>query len=386
MMLVDLFSGIGGFSLAAHAVGIETVAFCEIGWYQQRVLKRHWPDVPVFDDIKEVDDGALADAVRQQTHDRTETSRQQTRRAGDDDTGELCDVCGGALILTAGFPCQDISYAGKGAGLAGERSGLFFDVARLADELRPDYLLLENVSALLTRGLDAVLGTLASLRYDALWSCVPACAVGAPHRRDRIWLVAVPRESGSVEERLLAMHENVMSSLSPLALSSQTWPTPTATEAWSSNTPRNRVQRGTGRVFKGKAGLGLGQAAAGLTWDAHGENAKHIPEDMRLNPDWVEALMGYPVGFTLPDGEPLLELPRRWPALFGDEQHEWEPPRVVPKDTPLRTPRLEVLGNSIVPHVGLLWMRAIAADSVKRGGQHHAERVRQGERRGHPAR
>jgi len=163
LRVLDLFSGIGGLTLGLDRTGgFETVAFCEIEQFPQKVLKKHWPEVPIYDDIKELTGQRLAA------------------------DGITVDV------ITAGFPCQDISYAGKGAGLAGERSGLFYEVARLIGELEPRFVILENVSALLTRGLSEVLGTLASIGYDAEWNCIPAAHVGAPHRRDRIWIVAYP--------------------------------------------------------------------------------------------------------------------------------------------------------------------------------------------------
>lgn len=164
--MLDLFSGIGGFSLGLERTqGFETVAFCEIEPFPRKVLAKHWPEVPCYEDV------------------RTLTAE---RLAAD---GIAVDV------ICGGFPCQDISFAGRGAGLAGERSGLFYQVARLIGELGPRYVVLENVGALLSRGLDAVLGTLASLGYDAEWHCIPASAVGAPHRRDRIWIVAHPGHS-----------------------------------------------------------------------------------------------------------------------------------------------------------------------------------------------
>src|SRR3546814_20747591 len=97
------------------------------------------------------------------------------------------DVCSSDLIdvIAGGFPCQDISIAGRGLGLSGERSGLFAEVARLVGELRPQFVLLENVAALLSRGLGDVLGALASLGYDAEWDCIPAAIIGSPHIRYR---------------------------------------------------------------------------------------------------------------------------------------------------------------------------------------------------------
>jgi DNA (cytosine-5)-methyltransferase 1 len=96
-------------------------------------------------------------------------------------------------VICGGFPCQDISTAGKGAGLAGERSGLWSEIARLVSELRPKFVIVENVSALLGRGLGDVLGDLSEIGYDAEWHCIPASYVGAWHRRDRVWVVAHPQ-------------------------------------------------------------------------------------------------------------------------------------------------------------------------------------------------
>lgn len=167
--LLDLFSGIGGFSLGLERTGgFKTVAFCEIEPACRHLLKHHWPHVPCYDDVtKLTGDRLVADGIA---------------------VDALC----------AGFPCQDLSYAGKGAGLAGQRSGLWFQIARLLRELRDlgrpvRVVALENVSALLGRGLGVVLGDLAALGYDAEWDCIPAFAVGAPHRRDRIWIIAYPR-------------------------------------------------------------------------------------------------------------------------------------------------------------------------------------------------
>jgi DNA (cytosine-5)-methyltransferase 1 len=160
MNILDLFSGIGGFSLGLERAGMRTVAFCEIDPHARKVLNKHWPDVPVFTDVSTL-----------------------TK----DDLNEQIDV------LAGGFPCQDISTAGLGAGLSGSRSGLWFQFHRLIKEIQPRYAIIENVSALRSRGLDQVLWSLAEIGYDAEWHCIPASAVGAPHRRDRIWIVAYPR-------------------------------------------------------------------------------------------------------------------------------------------------------------------------------------------------
>jgi DNA (cytosine-5)-methyltransferase 1 len=100
-------------------------------------------------------------------------------------------------VVIGGFPCQDLSFAGKGAGLTGARSGLWWEFHRLIKEIKPSWVIIENVAALRSRGLDKVLGSLAEIGYDAEWHCVPASAVGAPHQRDRVWIIAYPNHAGS---------------------------------------------------------------------------------------------------------------------------------------------------------------------------------------------
>lgn len=160
MNVLDLFSGIGGLALGLERAGMRTAAFCEREPFCRAVLSRHWPAVPCYDDVCSL----TADRLRSD----------------------------GVAInaIAGGFPCQDISYAGYGAGLAGERSGLWFEYARLIGELGPDLVIVENVSALLDRGMAEVLGTLSDLRYHALWDTVTACAVGHAHMRRRVFIVA----------------------------------------------------------------------------------------------------------------------------------------------------------------------------------------------------
>jgi DNA (cytosine-5)-methyltransferase 1 len=153
MNVLDLFSGIGGFSLGLERAGMRTVAFCEIDKFCREVLAKHWPDVPCYEDVTTADFPA-------------------------------------ADIVVGGFPCQDVSLAGRRAGITGERSGLYRELIRALRVVRPRHAIVENVAALLGDGLDLVLGDMAESGLDAEWDCVPACAIGAPHERDRIWIVA----------------------------------------------------------------------------------------------------------------------------------------------------------------------------------------------------
>lgn len=159
MKVLDLFSGIGGFSLGLEAAGMETIAFCEKEPFCRKVLAKHWPKVSCHTDITTLDG--------KQYH------------------GQIQVICGG-------FPCQDLSQMGKRKGLSGERSGLWKHYARIIGEVRPRYVIVENVTALLDRGMGEVLSDLAQIGYDAEWECIPASAIGAPQERDRIWIIAYP--------------------------------------------------------------------------------------------------------------------------------------------------------------------------------------------------
>jgi len=169
MKVLDLFSGIGGFSLGLERAGMETVAFCEIEPFCRKVLAKHWPDVPIYKDVREL------------TNERLKAD------------GIFPDV------ITGGFPCQDISVAGNQKGIEGERSGLWSELARIIGEVQPRYAILENVTALTSgdsgRWFGRVLGDLAEIGYDCEWHCIPASELGAHHHRDRVWIIAYPRHA-----------------------------------------------------------------------------------------------------------------------------------------------------------------------------------------------
>lgn len=152
------------------------MAFCEIEPFAQKVLKKHWPNVPIYNDVKTL------------TYDRLQKDGIKT-----------------VDVIAGGFPCQDISLAGKDAGISeGTRSGLWSEYARLISDIRPRYAIIENVTNLLAGNNGAwfatVLSDLAKIGYDAEWHCMPAYYIGAPHIRDRVWIIAHANKSMYVND------------------------------------------------------------------------------------------------------------------------------------------------------------------------------------------
>ena len=161
----SLFSGIGGLDLGLERAGMTVRWQSEIDPYASRVLAKHWPTVPNLGDVTQIEWS---------------------------DVEPVDLICGG-------FPCQDISVLGKRAGLSGERSGLWANYAEAVRVLRPRHVLVENVPSLLVRGFDRVAADLAGMGYGFEWAVIPASAIGAPHLRARIWILAYP---GGKRDRL----------------------------------------------------------------------------------------------------------------------------------------------------------------------------------------
>ena len=168
----ELFAGIGGIGLGLERAGMTVRWQVEKDDYCRRVLAKHWPDVARYEDV--------------------------------------CDVGRANLepveLIAGGFPCTDLSHVGRRAGIEGESSGLWTEFCRIVGELRPSYVLVENVPSILVRGMGRVLGDLAAIGYDAEWDCLPAAAFGAPHLRARIFILAYPRGGryGTQEETVFA--------------------------------------------------------------------------------------------------------------------------------------------------------------------------------------
>ena len=166
----SLFSGAGLCDLGLSRAGFRHQWFCEIDPFCRSVLARHWPDIPLYEDVNTLKGSELPPVD----------------------------------VLCGGFPCQDVSQGGKHAGIKkGTRSGLWLEYARLIGEIRPRYVIIENVRGLLARGIEIVLQDLAEIGYDAEWEVLSAAALGAPHRRERVFVVAFPHGNDPDPERRL---------------------------------------------------------------------------------------------------------------------------------------------------------------------------------------
>jgi DNA (cytosine-5)-methyltransferase 1 len=312
---LDLFSGIGGFALAANWAGYTTVGFCEIDEYCQRVLRKHWPDVPVWGDVRE-----LTGADIRGSTDHT----VRVRRAGHADTvragRDTATNAGTVGLITAGYPCQPFSLAGKRLGAEDDRH-LWPEVKRLLAELRPARFLGENVAGHINMGLDDVLSDLEEIGYTARPVVIPACAVNAPHRRDRVWIMGYANEPGSQGH---GQH---------------------------GERAGERVARASGpdaRALSDRIGAVAGNGAPPVVDTTGGGGADHARGGTQGANRCAQQRMG-----ESHDGLPGRLADPRWGGdpmnAFGPD---WEDgvPRVVATEQD-RVHRLKALGNAIVPQV-----------------------------------
>ena len=278
LRILDAFAGIGGFSYAAEKLigGFKTTQFIEIDPFCQSILKKHWPEVLVHDDIK-----------------------------------SFRSSPGKFEVITAGFPCQDLSQAGKQKGLSAERSGLFYEVIRLARELRPEFLLLENVGNMLShqngQTFQEVLFQIAKAGFDAEWALIPASDLGACHQRKRVWIIAHSQSKQGNDCRLDHSAEST-------GATAESGNSDGKNAAYTSQfhiqgrwTEREQIQYSSGETW-------------GTLWSHQGIE--------RLDPNWHSYL-----------SEPVLR--RGDDGLSG------------------RVDRLKSLGNSIVPHVAAVALQRI---------------------------
>lgn len=278
---LDLFSGIGGNTLALRDY-IKTVAYCEYDKHAQSVLLSRMADgsiehAPIWDDIKTL-------------------------------RGDMFDIP--IDILFGGFPCQDISVAGTGAGLDGKRSGLFFEIVRLAKEIKPTFLFLENVPAVRTRGLDRVIQELTKIGYDCRWCMLSAYEVGAPHKRERWFLLA--HSNSNSNQRTVSRIDAKQNSLSSVS----------------------REEIDTTRMSSGASGSQSGEASTG--------HETNVADSVGA---WVKPYLGGVVDGISTDV--VKSHPRYLDATFWEK----EPKDIqrVTEEKEQRAERLKRLGNAVVP-------------------------------------
>lgn len=196
--VLDLFSGIGGFSLGLHNTGgFETIAFCEQDEICQKVLRKNFSKmIPIFNDVTK---------IKYKQHEKGKYIEYGELKNSRFFTGMNIDV------ICGGFPCQDISVAGLKKGLKGERSGLWFEFYRLIKEIKPKYVVIENVANLRNQGLGEILKSLGSLGYDCEWHILSACAIGAIHRRERLFIITNANSGAiwDIEQRTTKRRNNI---------------------------------------------------------------------------------------------------------------------------------------------------------------------------------
>lgn len=325
MRVLDLFAGIGGFTIGLEKAGFETVAFCEIEPYAQKVLRKNWPEVPIYDDVRTITaDRLISDGIR-------------------------------VDVITGGFPCQDISVAGNQAGIAdGTRSGLWSECARLIGELRPRYAIFENVTNLLNgeRGawFKRVLWDISALGYDAEWHCIPASELGAHHHRDRIWIVAYPRGSkriaGAEEQSIIRAMQEDGAVNSDVSGRSETHAAFLADTHGAGQQQSNEALAG-----------GSSEQSDSARIQPRKEDVSN-PNESRLQ-RWLQNGVAYQAGWEVEGNGCATECGAGW-ERHRDGYWAVEPNvgRVV-DGIPNRAHRLKCLGNAVVPPIPELIGRAI---------------------------
>lgn len=293
MKVLDLFSGIGGFSLGLERAGFETVAFCEIDPFCRKVLNKHWPDVPIHEDIKELD--------------------------GEQFRGTVELVCGG-------FPCQPFSVAGKQRGADDDRA-LWPEMLRVIREVQPTWVIGENVIGFEGMALDQCVFDLESHGFSVQVFDIPACGVGAVHRRHRLWIIGNANKKGEPDESVNAT--------TPEQLGEQS----------TANTDSSQLRKQSGRSCWSSGEKTTQSEFYGNQW-------------ISANTDGERSQGQRPNG----DQERWQKQDKRTPRLRYGATLGWptEPPVCGANDgVPNRVDRLRALGNAVVPHIPEILGRAI---------------------------
>lgn len=277
---LSTFSGIGGLDLAAERAGFCTVGQCEWADYPTKILEKHWPTIPRWRDIRTLTGESFYERTGMRTVD----------------------------VISGGFPCQPFSTAGKRRGAEDDRY-LWPELLRVIQEIRPAWFVGENVAGIVTMALDTVLSDLENIGYTAQPFIVPACAVDAPHRRDRCAIVAYSKEQGNGGgyQYSQGRHDRPVLTLTGAA---RLWPTPKARDWRTASGREKRVSPDLNVAvklfptpkatdYKGSGPRGSKSAEHDLKkGNLKGAVMYATEKDGQLNPEWVEWLMGFPIGWT----------------------------------------------------------------------------------------
>lgn len=309
MIALSLFSGIGGLDVAAVSAGFKIAAQVEIDPYCRAILKKHaarwWKDARQFGDIRAVTGAEI----------------------------------GKVDVLFGGFPCQDISVAGKQAGIRnGERSGLFFELLRLVRELRPRAIILENVANITNSGLDIVSGTLVEIGYDCIWQTVRAADAGAPHQRERWFCLGILGDANGAGQQKSGRRESVQAQQSVA----------------------ERTNLGNASGIRCKARQAAAARRANHHKKRHGaakEPRRHAKQSRAMRTSRRRIKSG--LGRTADGLSGRLDFPG-FPARPNEAQYGYEPPRIsCKKEQVKRTARIKALGNAVVPQQAFPFFEAV---------------------------
>ena len=300
----SLFSGIGGIDLGFEWAGIETRWQVEIDEYCQKLLSVRFPHTKKFTDVRKVGSHNL----------------------------EKVD------IISGGFPCQDISVAGKGAGIEGERSGLWTELHRIISELRPRFAFIENVPMLTIRGGTRVISDLAEIGYDAEWQTVGADDVGAWHRRKRIWIVAYPRDSSDTAIKRQEKEKDRISEVNRTGRSSGEFSRTSGSTKVLADT--NRTGDRTSKSRTNRDRQKEDERRKGQSQSESGRYSKDVPDTLGKR-----GCSGDTAGKDAEDARQL-----RGSPPYGYWDIEPDVGRLA-NGIPSRVDRLKGIGNAVVPHI-----------------------------------
>ncbi len=333
---LDLFSGIGGFALAAEMVGgIKTVGFSEVDPFCNAVLRKQWPTVPNLGDVRNITNGLL-----------------QEKKINQID------------LITGGFPCQPWSQASKNPKGTNDERHLWPEMLRVISEVRPTWICGENVYGIISKYLDTLVYDLEGAGYEVWPAVVPACSVGSPHRRYRIWLMA--HRNSPTEQRISRLRDG-------------NWPTlwdnidgcgETLGHSYDSGS-QGHWEHGecTGEWLPSASGSPVGDSSGVKEPEQVNEaNPRSVERQGRISvstggTDYERDFESRLGGAT--DGLSSWVDQFKWPAGKGAKQYAWEKPRVAP--THLiedRQNRLSALGNSVVPQVAAIFLRSIVEAGI----------------------